>query len=113
MIHGERGQRSRSPLPDAKRANGIQQPQWHAARWLLKHVRPNGEEYRWRSSRKTPGICCRFLRISSSWAMSFPGRLAIVIAVEEPFLMMPVQRVVGDIEIENDLLRRRLGRLQE
>jgi hypothetical protein len=33
--------------------------------------------------------------------------------MEEPFLLMPVQRVVGGIEIENDLRRRRLVRRKE
>jgi hypothetical protein len=33
--------------------------------------------------------------------------------VEEPALLMPVQRVIGGIEIENDPLGRRLVRLEE
>ena len=39
--------------------------------------------------------------------------VAVVIAVEEAPLLMPVQRVVGGVEIEDDLLRRSLVRLQE
>jgi hypothetical protein len=39
--------------------------------------------------------------------------VAVVIAVEEASLLMPVQRVVGGVEIEDDLLRRSLVRLQE
>ena len=39
--------------------------------------------------------------------------VAVVIAVEEPPLLLAVQRIVGRIEIENDLLRRALMRLQE
>jgi hypothetical protein len=39
--------------------------------------------------------------------------IAVVIAVKEPPLLMPVQRVVGGVEIEDDLLGRLLVRLQE
>jgi hypothetical protein len=39
--------------------------------------------------------------------------VAVVIAVEEAALLMPVQRVVGRVEVENDLLGRPLVRLQE
>ncbi len=39
--------------------------------------------------------------------------VAVVIAVEEVSLLMPVQRVVGGVEIEDDLRRRPLVRLQE
>ena len=39
--------------------------------------------------------------------------VAIVIAVEEPPLLLAVQRIVRRIEIENDLLRSALMRLQE
>ena len=38
---------------------------------------------------------------------------AVVVTVEEPTLLMPVQGVVGGIEIENDPLGRRLVRLEE
>lgn len=38
--------------------------------------------------------------------------VAVVIAVEEAPLLMPVQRVVGGVEIEDDLLRRSLVRLK-
>ena len=34
--------------------------------------------------------------------------VAVVIAVEEPPLLLAVQRIIGRIEIENDLLRRRV-----
>ena len=34
--------------------------------------------------------------------------VAVVVAVEEPPLLMPVQRVVGGVEVEHDLLRRAL-----
>ena len=34
--------------------------------------------------------------------------VAVVIAVEEPPLLLAVQRIVGRIEIEDDLLRRAL-----
>lgn len=39
--------------------------------------------------------------------------VAIVTAVEEAPLVMPVQRIVGGVEIEDDLLRRPLVGLQE
>ena len=39
--------------------------------------------------------------------------VAVVIAVEEAAFLMPVQRIVGGVEIEDDLLRRSLVRLQE
>ena len=39
--------------------------------------------------------------------------VAIVIAVEEPPFLVPVQRVVGGIDIEDDLRGWRLMRLQE
>ena len=39
--------------------------------------------------------------------------VAVVIAVEEAPLLMPVQRIVGGVEIEDDLLRRRAVRLEE
>lgn len=39
--------------------------------------------------------------------------VAVVIAVEEAPLLMPVQRVVGGAEIEDDLRRRLLVRVQE
>jgi len=39
--------------------------------------------------------------------------VAIVIAVEEAPLLVPVQRVIGRVEVENDLLRRRGVRLEE
>ena len=39
--------------------------------------------------------------------------VAVVVAVEEASLLMPVQRVVGGVEIEDDLLRRPLVHLQE
>ena len=39
--------------------------------------------------------------------------VAIVIAVKEPPFLMPVQRVVGGVEVENDLLWRMLVRLEE
>ena len=39
--------------------------------------------------------------------------VAVVIAVEEPALLLPVQRIVGRVEIEDDLLRGALMRLQE
>src|SRR5947209_9495371 len=38
--------------------------------------------------------------------------IAIVVAVKEPPLLMPVQRIVGGIEIEDDLLWRMLVRLR-
>jgi hypothetical protein len=34
--------------------------------------------------------------------------VAVVVTVEEPPLLMPVQRIVSGVEIENDLLGRRL-----
>ena len=39
--------------------------------------------------------------------------VAVVIAVEEPPLLLAVQRIVGRIEIKDDLLRRAFVRLQE
>src|SRR5271163_1070544 len=39
--------------------------------------------------------------------------IAIIVTVKEPTLLMPVQRVVGGIEVEDDLLRRMLVRLHE
>jgi hypothetical protein len=39
--------------------------------------------------------------------------IAVIIAVEEPTFLVPVQRIVGGIQIENDLLRRALVCLQE
>jgi hypothetical protein len=36
--------------------------------------------------------------------------IAVVVAVEEPALLIPMDRVVGGVEIENDLLRRRRRR---
>jgi hypothetical protein len=39
--------------------------------------------------------------------------VAIVIAVEEAPLLVPVQRVVGGVQIENNLLRRAPVRLEE
>ena len=39
--------------------------------------------------------------------------IAVVVAVEEPAFLMAVQRIVGGIEIENDLRRRRLVRIEE
>ena len=39
--------------------------------------------------------------------------VAIVVAVKEPAFLMAVQRVVGRVEIENDLLGRPCVRLQE
>jgi hypothetical protein len=39
--------------------------------------------------------------------------VAVVIAVEEPPLLVPVHRIVGCIEIEDDLVWRPLVRLQE
>ncbi len=39
--------------------------------------------------------------------------VAAVIAVEEPALLLAVQRIVGGVEIEDDLLRRCLVRLEE
>ena len=39
--------------------------------------------------------------------------MAVVIAVEKPPFLIPVQRIVGGIEIENDLLRHPFVRLQE
>src|SRR5437899_12870193 len=39
--------------------------------------------------------------------------VAVVIAGEEPSLLLPVHRIVGRIKIENDLARRALVRLQE
>src|SRR5437762_9819799 len=39
--------------------------------------------------------------------------VAVVIALKEPPFLMPVQRVIGRIEIEDDLLWRMLVRLQE
>ncbi len=39
--------------------------------------------------------------------------VAVVIAVEEAPLLRPVHRIIGGIEIEDDLLRRSLVRLQE
>ena len=39
--------------------------------------------------------------------------VAVVVAVEEPALLLAVHRIVGRIEIEDDLLRRPLVRLQE
>ena len=38
---------------------------------------------------------------------------AVVVAVEEPALLVAVQRIVGGVEVENDLLGRRAVRLQE
>ena len=34
--------------------------------------------------------------------------VATVVAVEEPPFLFPMQRIVGGVEIEDDLLRRRL-----
>ena len=39
--------------------------------------------------------------------------LAVVIAVEEAPLLVPVHRIVGGVEIEHDLTRRRLVRLKK
>src|SRR6185437_13583864 len=39
--------------------------------------------------------------------------VAIVVAVEEPSFLLAVQRIIGRIEIEDDLARRLLMRLQE
>ena len=39
--------------------------------------------------------------------------VAVVVAVEEAAFLMPVQRVVGGVEIENDLLGRLPVRFQE
>ena len=39
--------------------------------------------------------------------------VAIVIAVEEPTLLLAVQRIVGRIQVENDLPGRPLMRLEE
>ena len=39
--------------------------------------------------------------------------VAVVIAVEEPPFLLAVQRIIGRIEIKNDLLRRSRVRLQE
>ena len=39
--------------------------------------------------------------------------VAVIVAVEEPPLLLAVQRVVGGVEVEDDLLRRPLVRLQE
>jgi hypothetical protein len=39
--------------------------------------------------------------------------VAIVIAVEEAPLLVPVQRVIARVEVENDLLRRLGVRLEE
>jgi len=39
--------------------------------------------------------------------------VAIVIAVEEPALLLAVQRIIRRIEVENDLFRRALMRIQE
>ena len=38
---------------------------------------------------------------------------AVVVAVEEPALLVAVQRIVGGVKVENDLLGRRAVRLQE
>ena len=39
--------------------------------------------------------------------------VAIVIAVEEPTFLLAVQRIIGRIQIKNDLLGRALVRLQK
>src|SRR6476661_4155522 len=39
--------------------------------------------------------------------------VSVVIAVEEPAFLMPVQRVIGGIKVENDLARRLVVRIQE
>ena len=39
--------------------------------------------------------------------------MAIIVAVEEPAFLVAVQRIVGGIEIENDLRRRPSMRLHE
>ena len=39
--------------------------------------------------------------------------VAVVIAVEEPPLLMAVQRIVGGVEVEHDLLRRALVGVEE
>src|SRR6478735_9404264 len=39
--------------------------------------------------------------------------VAVVIAVEEAALLMPVQRIVGSVEIKDNLLRRPLVSFQE
>ena len=39
--------------------------------------------------------------------------VAVVIAVKEAAFLMPVQRIIGSVEIENDLLRRVLVRLEK
>ena len=39
--------------------------------------------------------------------------IAVIIAVKEAAFLMAVQRIIGGVEVENDLLRRLLVRLQE
>jgi hypothetical protein len=39
--------------------------------------------------------------------------VAIIVAIEEAPFLVPVQRIVGGVEIKRDLGRRRLMRLQE
>jgi len=39
--------------------------------------------------------------------------VTVVIAVEEPSLLLAVDRIVGRVEIEDDLVRRRVVRLHE
>jgi hypothetical protein len=55
----------------------------------------------------------RRLRVSAAEDVQRQIAVAIVVAVEEAPLLMTMQRIIGRIEIEDDLLWRRLVRLQE